>query len=220
MTKMITDLPFLLRQAPICEALDGRLTPDEFRDRLNHHIHGYGEWGYEEAERINLRTSGNYDTKEGQELLEQIKLCQTTAKVEIKEIDSIPHSIASALATATQSGPGTVNKARNGTFNYGAVKGFELVGFLSGEPWNDWVSIGGLYVREDYRGQGISNKMFEAMRLKASEEKLSGFAMGNASWNGQDALRGFHRYLGRNDIASTYDSGSEELSNWAELKFD
>jgi len=217
---MITDLPFLLRQRPIIEALEGSLTPDVFRDRLNNHIHDYGDWGYEDAERMNLRVSSRYSTEEGQELLEQIKQSRVATEIEIKEVDAIPWGIARDLAKATASGAGTVSKAREGTFNYGALKGFELIGFLSGKPWEDWVSVGGLYVREDYRRQGLSNKMFELIRVCAGSEGLNGFVMSNASWNGQDALRGFHRYLEHNGIASTYDAGFEDLSNWAQLKFD
>ncbi len=216
---MFTELNFILQQRPIIEVLEGKLGPDEFKDKLNHHIHGYGSWGYEDAEKMNLKVSEKYTTEQAQELLQQIKESKEATSIEIKEIDKVPSGIAYKLAQEVGGGSTTVGDARSGDLHYGALKGHELVGFVSGEPWNSFVSVGGLFVYENHRKEGLSSRMFEALYRRAKTEGLEGFCLGNASWAGQDALRGFHRFLKRKGIESEYSSGSEDLKNWAELEF-
>jgi len=211
---MITDLDYILKQRPIAEALKGGLTPAKFRDALNFHIHGYGEEGYEDAERMNLRVDKRYDTSEAQELLRMIKESRETDEILIREIPEIPYGIAQDLRNKVS---GDISKMRNCSYKYGALKGFELVGFLGGEPSREFISIGGLFVREKYCHQGLASKMFAMMYQQVRDEGFKGMFMSNASWKGQDALRRFHYSLSKKGIETNYGAGFEDLRNWADL---
>lgn len=221
---MLTDFNHLCNQRPIVEAIDADYHPNlaEFTRRLNHHINGYGELGYEEAEKFNLKINKPYTQAEAAELLKQIERTRKLCKMDIylSEIDEIPWGIAHELAIATNSGANTISEARNTTIRYGIMHGDELIGFVSGDYWRNIISIGGLYIREDYRRRGLSTKLLRIMMNKAEREGLEGISMSNASWQGQDAMKGLHRAYekeGRSDIG--FHAFSEDFRNFADLFF-
>jgi len=218
--RLIIKLDQLCHARVIGKALEDRIDLKEFTEGLNHFIHGYGSLGYEEAESFNLMVERKYTEQEAEELLKKIIETRGLKKshIYIAEIDEVPWSIAWALERET--GGGDVSDTRNTQYRYGIIRGHELVGFVSGNIGCGYMNIKGLYIRKDYRRQGLSTKLLEIMMNVADREDLKGLWMGNASWKGQDALRALKRHYDREGNTNiVHEEFSEDLSNKAGLYF-
>jgi ribosomal protein S18 acetylase RimI-like enzyme len=219
---LITNLEDLCKTGPIFRAkkVGSNLDMAKFTADLNDFIHGAGDWGYEDAERYNLRSVRPYTKTEAQELLDHINETLQVDKydVRIEEIDEIPNGIASELAK--ESGARSVSGVWQGDIRYGVLRGHELVGYVCGETENDLISISGLYVRNDYRKKGLSlgRKMLMKMMGESESKGLNGITLNHATWPGQNAVRRLKEHydsIGRTEF--DLDTGSIDLRDYAEL---
>ena len=218
----ITDLDHLIHARIIIAARNSDFHVDitKFTKDLNHFIHGYGSIGYEDAEKYNLMMSRPYIEAEAQDLLNQIQQSMRLDRFDlrIEEIDEVPHGMAGQLAMETGGGSFTVSDARKGDIRYGLLRGYELLGFVSGKVWGDVLSVGGLYLKGNYRKKGLSTKLLRCMMEEVESRGLNGILLSDASWQGQDALKRLKKYydsIGRTDLH--FKMGSEDERNYAEL---
>ncbi len=221
---MITNLENLCTAHFVREAIDAQFKVNipDFTEKLNKFIHGYGSFGYDEADRYNLKTDGSHTEEEAKEILNQIEETLKVDKTDIKltEIDNIPYGMAQELRRETDSTARTVCAARNTEIKFGIVRGHELVGFVSGNYWENWIAIGGLYVSKEYRGKGLSKKLLRHLMEKADEEGLKGLMMGDASVAGQNALAALKRiYDKEGNTNIEFEEDYDEIRNYASISF-
>ncbi len=218
---MLTYIDDLCRYIFIDEAINTKSGLDlkKFTEDLNTFIHKCGESGYNYADAFNLKVNKYYTEEEAKELLEQIKETKKLDKkdITIKEIDKVPYGMAQEIAEETHSGSETIEKAMNTRIKFGILRGYELIGFVSGNCCENIISIGGLFIREDYRSQGLSTKLLESMIN--SNKGLKGVSMSNASWEGGEALFRLKKHYDKLGFKTTFEEGEEDTYRYINFRF-
>lgn len=222
--EMILNLESLCGRRVIADAIkdDFNVGIEKFTEDFNEFFFESGEWGYDDCDKYGIPTIQKYTQPMAKNFLEMVKESLNTNEnnLEIEKIKDLPDGMGYELMDVVGGGSDTVTGARNADIKYGLLKGHELIGFISGNNYKNEISVTGFYVREDYQGRGLGQKLIRQMFDKAESESKNTIWFGNASWRGADALARFGKKLeeeGRTDIR--YESFDEDLKTKAGLYF-
>lgn len=117
-------------------------------------------------------------------------------------------------------GASSVGDARAAQHKLAALRGQDLAGFVTYNPWRDVLSVNGLFAARAYRGRGLGATLLYEVVLHAHREGRVGIDVDNLSLKGEIAFRKMAQaYAERAPPFSVHRVVDEDFRVYGELRF-